>query len=244
MSRSQDNVHTTVSAQEARDALARVAMHPLVAGAPRLAAFLKFIVETTLAGDARSIKAYTIATMALGRMETFDPAVDAIVRVEASRLRVALERYYNSDGATDAVIIELPRGRYVPRFRARGVEELALRRPFCGPDQTGPPPALDGTPESTLRTAERTLLVLCDEYRCWIEELSLNIKELSAELANARITVARSKALIEASRVRSRWLSAGRQPQRVTSVSPPLEHDPATDQNGDAMTPPERDSDH
>jgi hypothetical protein len=75
------------------------------------------VVEAALAGCADRLKAYTIAVEALGRGENFDPQTDPIVRVEAVRLRRALAAYYAGPGAHDPLIIELPRGRYVPTFR-------------------------------------------------------------------------------------------------------------------------------
>ena len=41
---------------------------------------------------------YTIAVEALGRAENFDPQLDPIVRVEATRLRRTLARYYANGG--------------------------------------------------------------------------------------------------------------------------------------------------
>ena len=51
--------------------------------------------------------------------ETFDPRIDPIVRVEARRLRSKLKEYYEGEGSRDTVVIDLPTGRYVPRFRHR-----------------------------------------------------------------------------------------------------------------------------
>jgi TolB-like protein/Tfp pilus assembly protein PilF len=80
-------------------------------------AFLRFIVEETLAGRADRIKAYTIATSVLGRDEAFDPQSDPIVRIEASRLRRSLERYYLKAGQDDAIRIDIPKWSYVPSFQ-------------------------------------------------------------------------------------------------------------------------------
>jgi adenylate cyclase len=80
-------------------------------------AFLRFIVDETLAGRADRIKAYTIATSVLGRDEAFDPQSDPIVRIEASRLRRSLERYYLMAGQDDPVRIDIPKGSYVPSFQ-------------------------------------------------------------------------------------------------------------------------------
>jgi tetratricopeptide (TPR) repeat protein len=85
----------------------------------RLTQFLSFVVTTTLAGKTEFIKAYTIATQALRRDGDFDPQTNAIVRVEAGRLRRALARYYAQDGRDDTLIIDLPRGSYVPNFQSR-----------------------------------------------------------------------------------------------------------------------------
>src|SRR5580704_7777440 len=86
----------------------------------RLTSFLSFIVETTLAGNGSKLKAYTIAVEALGRGADFDPQTDPIVRVEAVRMRQALARYYSGIGRDDPLVIEVPRGSYVPAFRRRG----------------------------------------------------------------------------------------------------------------------------
>lgn len=99
-----------------RAALAEIqASAPFVASR-QLSVFLSYVVEKTLAGEADRIKAYSIATEALGRPETFDPASDPIVRVEAGRLRKALDAYYLAEGAGARLRIAMPRGSYVPRF--------------------------------------------------------------------------------------------------------------------------------
>lgn len=105
-----------------RAALGRIAESGPFVASRQLNAFLTYVVEKTLAGEADRIKAYSIATEALGRPETFDPASDPIVRVEAGRLRKALDAYYRTDGATARLRITMPRGGYVPRFEPVAVE--------------------------------------------------------------------------------------------------------------------------
>jgi hypothetical protein len=107
------------SATDIRIQLGRVLGSRFLDNSPRLASFLRYVVEETLAGRADRIKAYTVGLGALGRDESFDPMHDPIVRVEAVRLRRALEHYYASVGSEDPIEIALPPGRYVPAFRAR-----------------------------------------------------------------------------------------------------------------------------
>ncbi|QTL02836.1 hypothetical protein J5J86_19005 [Aquabacter sp. L1I39] len=119
------------SPNEARAALARVLSSEEFVSSPRLADFLRYVVETTLAGRADEIKGYTIAVEALGRPTSFDPQSDPIVRVEATRLRRSLERYYSGAGTGDAIEIVIPKGAYVPLFRNRAARpdlppEIAL----------------------------------------------------------------------------------------------------------------------
>jgi tetratricopeptide (TPR) repeat protein len=104
-------------ADEIRAALEHMAANEAFRGSPQLVAFLRYVVEARLRGTQDRIKGYTIAVEALGRAEDFDPQSDPIVRVEATRLRRALTRYYTNGGSNDAVVIELPLGSYVPAFR-------------------------------------------------------------------------------------------------------------------------------
>lgn len=102
---------------DVRAALTRIAASRPFDTSPRLTSFLRFVVEAALSGRAERLKGYTIGVEALGRPENFDPQADPIVRVEAVRLRRALAAYYAGAGARDPMVIEVPRGRYVPRFR-------------------------------------------------------------------------------------------------------------------------------
>ena len=65
------------------------------------------------------------------RGSSFDPRIDSLVRVEAARLRSRLKAYYDGEGRTNRVRIEVPAGSYVPVFRIqseRGTGILPRRR--------------------------------------------------------------------------------------------------------------------
>jgi TolB-like protein len=109
----------SVPVADVRGALDRILASYVFQSSPQLSAFLQFVVATTLHGQAERIKGYTIALEALGRDDSFDPQTDPIVRVEAGRLRRALEHYYAGPGAQEPVVIQLPRGTYVPTFVRR-----------------------------------------------------------------------------------------------------------------------------
>jgi hypothetical protein len=81
-----------------------------------LKAFLRFVVEKTLADEAVQLKEYTIATEVFGRKSDYDPRIDSVVRVQAGRLRTKLQEYYTVEGKNDQIVIDLPKGHYHPVF--------------------------------------------------------------------------------------------------------------------------------
>ena len=101
-----------------RAQLERIMQHAAFRASEKQQQFLRFVVVETLAGRALQIKGYTIAVSVYGRSEKFDPQVDPIVRVEAGRLRRALDQYYLTAGKNDPIRIDIPKGTYVPAFRA------------------------------------------------------------------------------------------------------------------------------
>jgi hypothetical protein len=117
---------------EVRAALERIAASEAFRACPQLIAFLRYVVEATLSGGQDRIKGYTIAVEALGRGDDFDPQDDPIVRVEAMRLRRALQRYYASGGRNDTVQIVLPLGSYVPVFRYAAYPIASMRPESMG----------------------------------------------------------------------------------------------------------------
>jgi len=104
--------------------------------APQLRKFLEYVGTAALQGRGDEIKEYTIGTNVFGRQD-FDPRTDTFVRTQASRLRSRLEGYYREEGTADEVLVEMPRGSYVPRF-ARRDGETAIPEP--------PPPEVRGRP--------------------------------------------------------------------------------------------------
>jgi hypothetical protein len=77
------------------------------------------------------ISEYAIATEGLGRNNTFDSKTDATVRVQISRLRKRLEKFYEEEGRDSQQIVSIPVGSHhlkVEARKARGVEALDFRQ--------------------------------------------------------------------------------------------------------------------
>jgi hypothetical protein len=111
-------------AQEAiRKELSRILESSIFVQSDRLGRFLRYTVETTLAGDAETLKEYLIGTEVYDRKPPYHPSVDSIVRSEARRLRGKLKEYYESVGRNDSIFIYYRPGSYVPAFRRRDNQE-------------------------------------------------------------------------------------------------------------------------
>lgn len=110
---------TQLGEDEVRAQLDRIRSSPDFEVPDRARKFLSCIVEEALTGRASRIKAYSIATEVFGRDASFDAQNDPVVRIEASRIRRALERYYLTAGRNDPLGIEMPKGAYVPIFARR-----------------------------------------------------------------------------------------------------------------------------
>ena len=108
MAPSPENVH---------EQLMRILASPNFSRADSLSRFLRYVVTTALEGKAEEIKETVLGMEVFGRGAGFDPRLDPIVRVTARKVRERLERYYGEEGRHDAIVIDLPKGTYVPIFR-------------------------------------------------------------------------------------------------------------------------------
>lgn len=116
-------VSEMVAEAEVRRQLERILRSKPFRRSAQMERFLTLAVERTLTNRAEELKEYTLGREVFHRGPNYDPRTDAIVRVEAQRLRRKLRTYYSTDGETDPVIIALPSGAYVPVFGYRQVNQ-------------------------------------------------------------------------------------------------------------------------
>ena len=102
----------------ARQQLERVFESNLFARSEQLSRLLRFLVERHLDGRDHELKESVIGVEVFGRKPDYNPKFDPIVRTEARRLRARLSEYYEGVGATNEIVIELPKGGYVPVIRS------------------------------------------------------------------------------------------------------------------------------
>jgi len=116
----QGDGQTAANRDAERQELAHVLASSAFARSQRLVKLLEYISEKYFSGQAGQVCEYSIATEVLGRPTDFDPAEDAIARVEIHRLRKKLREHYAADGAHQSLKILIPPGMYTPVFQRNG----------------------------------------------------------------------------------------------------------------------------
>lgn len=103
----------------------RIAHSSEFARSEQLSRFLLYVCRMALTGHEEEISEQRIGTDVFGRQPSYDPSVDGIVRSHATRLRRRLEVYFQKDGAQESLLIDIPRGGYVPHFVERQARAVA-----------------------------------------------------------------------------------------------------------------------
>jgi tetratricopeptide (TPR) repeat protein/TolB-like protein len=112
------STHNAVQPDAVRSQLNRILQSSGFADSPRLSRLLRYLVQQKLEGKADGIKEYSVGLEVFDRPFSFDPRTDSIVRASARKLRAKLGEYYQNGGSSDPVVIDVPKGGYVPKFQA------------------------------------------------------------------------------------------------------------------------------
>jgi hypothetical protein len=131
-----------VSLPLSHDLVQRIVNSKTFQSAPTLQQLLRFLATRALEAHTDEIKEYTIGVEALGRKPDFDPKTDPIVRVQVYRLRQKLKEYYELEGAQESILVEIPKGHYLPKFEvlkplASTLHPVPVPQPSVGPEAPG-----------------------------------------------------------------------------------------------------------
>ncbi|MES0091610.1 hypothetical protein [Mesorhizobium sp. M0030] len=136
--------HATPAAPAVRETLERLLASETFGRSERARKLLRYLVEREQAGDADRLKGFSIAMDVFGKDGDFDSSTDAVVRVQAGRLRELLQHYFANEGIAEPVRIAIPRGGYVPSY-----ELNAIRLPVGQEPLAAAVAALPGSPDQT-----------------------------------------------------------------------------------------------
>jgi hypothetical protein len=158
--------------------VARVLASPHLQKSARLKEFLTYVNERTLSDPVASIGELEISERVFGR-KCQEGEEDSIVRVHASQLRKRLIQYFDHEGASERVILEIPKGNYAPVFHARTKEaapEAAL------------PPVKPGPTVSRQAVIIATVISFLVAATGWLLWDDLRLRNDSAALSGENLT--------------------------------------------------------
>ena len=199
---------TELKSEIIEEQLQRILSAKLFAASRRSQDFLRYVVEGSLAGSCP--KEYAIAVDVFERGDDYDPAVDATVRVEASRLRARLREYYETEGKFDPVCIAIPKGSYAAVFSVRELKAEAER-----PLQT----TVSGvvTPKPTEFTTERELPAAVERQQSRPHRLRFRTSRSRTAFIAAMATVSVMVAIGITAWLRQHRKPAVQEPRHITS---------------------------
>ncbi|MEP6867785.1 MAG: hypothetical protein ABJA20_04655 [Novosphingobium sp.] len=117
-----------IDAVHMRAELASVLLNSALVRSPVMARLLRYLVETSISGDGKTLKSYSVAVDGLGRSPDFDPQTDAYARVQVARLRKLLDAFYAKVEPKPTYRLLIDSGSYEVRLAACHVARAA--RPF------------------------------------------------------------------------------------------------------------------
>ena len=126
--------------EEHRALLQRVLSSRQFEKSPRIRQLLVYVCERTSRDSLAQIHEQEIGHAVFGRSADYDTSQDNIVRVTASQARKKLEQYFAGEGQSERVILEIPKGQYLPVFRERGAQPFADMAPELKAQEKPPSP--------------------------------------------------------------------------------------------------------
>jgi hypothetical protein len=117
-----------MSVADQKQEVTRILHSPQFRRAPKLQRFLELVCEYHFKNRTDQITEFAIATQAFGKNPNFDPAEDSLVRVQAREIRRRLREYYQNEGKSSHLILDIPVGHYAPVFTPVKTPAAVLRR--------------------------------------------------------------------------------------------------------------------
>jgi hypothetical protein len=121
----------TPVASRSRELLERVAASDSFQKSKRLRDLLLYLGERSLQDPLCTLREQEIGVEVFGRPPDYDTSHDTLVRVHVSQLRKKLQEFFVAEGRQEPLVIEIPKGSYVPVFRPR--KEITETEPAALP---------------------------------------------------------------------------------------------------------------
>jgi len=102
----------------------RIAASPRLKPSARLCQFLLYVADCAIRGVPEEATEQQIGMRVFGRPPGYNSSEDSIVRTHARLLRQKMTEYFAEEGSAERIVVEIPKGHYLPVFHTRD-ESLA-----------------------------------------------------------------------------------------------------------------------
>jgi hypothetical protein len=109
--------------------LERVAASSQLKRAARLQGLLLYLGRRSLKDGSEPVHEQQIGVEVFRRPRGYDTGVDNIVRTSVSDLRKRIDAYFESEGSSEILVMQIPRWSYIPVFRYRKAQPLIAAQP-------------------------------------------------------------------------------------------------------------------
>ncbi len=127
----------------------RIAHSATLGRSEQLTKLLLYVSKMAILDRADEISEQRVGIDVFGRPADYDSAIDGIVRSHATRLRRRLELYFKDEGCNEPLIVDIPRGGYVPRFVARTPADIEEKAESTEAQLVGDPAVPVSSPNSS-----------------------------------------------------------------------------------------------
>jgi hypothetical protein len=125
-----------ISAGERWELIERILNSRELKRSARLRELLSFLGKQVIHQGVTSLHEQEIGEAVFGRSNDYDTSLDNIVRVNATELRKRISQYYEGDGAGETLLVEIPRGAYVPVFSRRMLNPPEVQKSIPAAEDT------------------------------------------------------------------------------------------------------------
>lgn len=95
----------------------RIVGSPHLSTSPKLCEFFLYVVDCCLRDAPEEATEQQIGVHVFHRIPGYNSSDDSIVRSQARLLRMKLSAYFSNEGSSEELVVEIPKGHYLPVFR-------------------------------------------------------------------------------------------------------------------------------
>jgi hypothetical protein len=135
----------------------RIASSQHLKTSPRLREFLFYVAKCAIREAPEDATEQQIGIRVFGRPPGYNSSEDSIVRTHARLLRQKLAAYFTEEGASEELVLEVPKGHYLPVFHIRAERRPAPEIIIAPPTDTAEPEWPTETPDAVVSHWPRLL---------------------------------------------------------------------------------------